>query len=186
MADRDTHSDEPTPTGKYKKENNRSTVESEQSEKKHSGDKKSGDSNKVKFQRALQLQTKPDGYNSGRQYIIQAHTDEECQQIYNELTKLSKIALDKYLAKSRFEKAQECSSPSVPHPPFPIAILSPPISVPLPLSLNLFSILPPWHTPSLSLASQLPPSPHPHPPPPTPPPPHHHHRHHGRQGRQNR
>jgi hypothetical protein len=106
MADRDTHSDENSTAEKNRRDSSRPIADSDQLEKKHAGDKKSGDSNKVKFQRALQLQTKPDGYNSGRQYIIQAHTDAECQQIFNDLTKLSKFALDKFLAKTRFEKAQ--------------------------------------------------------------------------------
>ncbi len=69
-------------------------------------DKKQGDTNKVKFRHSFQLRTKPDGYNSGRQYIIQARSDEERQKIITDLNKLSKIAIDKFLAKSQFRKIQ--------------------------------------------------------------------------------
>mmetsp|Transcript_52361 Transcript_52361/g.109235 ORF Transcript_52361/g.109235 Transcript_52361/m.109235 type:complete len:514 (-) Transcript_52361:54-1595(-) len=71
--------------------------------------KKSGDSNKVKFRHAVQLCTKTegDGYNSGRQYIIQARNEQEHKKIIKDLTRLSKLATDKFLAKSQFEKAQE-------------------------------------------------------------------------------
>ncbi len=69
-------------------------------------DKKQGDSNKVKFRHSFQLRTKPEGYNSGRQYIIQARSEEERQKIVKDLTKLSKIAIDKFLAKSQFRKTQ--------------------------------------------------------------------------------
>ncbi len=69
-------------------------------------DKKQGDTNKVKFRHAFQLRTKHDGYNSGRQYIIQARTEEERQKIVSDLTKLAKIANDKFLAKSQFRKTQ--------------------------------------------------------------------------------
>jgi hypothetical protein len=68
--------------------------------------KKPGDSNKVKFKNALQLHTKSDGYNSGRQYIIQAGNDEELRQMVQEITKLSKAASDKFLAKSQLDKMQ--------------------------------------------------------------------------------
>jgi predicted metal-dependent peptidase len=68
--------------------------------------KKPGDSNKVKFKNALQLHTKSDGYNSGRQYIVQAGNDEELRQMVQEITKLSKAASDKFLAKSQLDKMQ--------------------------------------------------------------------------------
>ena len=77
-------------------------------------DKKQGDTNKVKFRHAFQLRTKPDGYNSGRQYIIQARTEEERQKIVADLTKLSKIAIDKFLAKSQFRKTQARPAPPAP------------------------------------------------------------------------
>jgi hypothetical protein len=75
-------------------------------------DKKQGDSNKVKFRHAFQLRTQQEGYNSGRQYIIQARTEEERQKIVADLTKLSKIANDKFLAKSQFRKTQARAPPS--------------------------------------------------------------------------
>ena len=76
-----------------------------------SSGKKSGDSNKVMFRNALQIHTKPDGYNSGRQYVIQARNEDERQKIVQDLTRLSKIATDKFLAKSQFDKAQASPAP---------------------------------------------------------------------------
>jgi hypothetical protein len=81
--------------------------------KKASGEKKSGDSNKVMFRNALQIHTKPDGYNSGRQYVIQARSEEERQTMVEELSRLSKIATDKFLAKSQFTKAQASPAPTI-------------------------------------------------------------------------
>jgi hypothetical protein len=74
--------------------------------RKQSIEKKSGDSSKVMFRNALQIHTKPDGYNSGRQYVIQARDEAERHTMVQELTRLSKIATDKFLAKSQFVKAQ--------------------------------------------------------------------------------
>ncbi len=68
--------------------------------------KKPGDSNKVKFKNAIQLHTKSDGYNSGRQYIVQAGNEDELRLMVQELTKLSKAASDKFLAKSQLDKMQ--------------------------------------------------------------------------------
>jgi hypothetical protein len=73
-------------------------------------DKKQGDTNKVKFRHAFQLRTQSEGYNSGRQYIIQARTEEERQKIVSDIIKLSKIANDKFLAKSQFRKTQARAS----------------------------------------------------------------------------
>ena len=75
-------------------------------------EKKSGDSNKVKFRNALQIQTKSDGYNSGRQYIIQARSEEERKGMVENLTKLSKTATEQFLAKSQFAKAQASPAPA--------------------------------------------------------------------------
>ncbi len=75
-------------------------------------EKKSGDSNKVLFRNAIQIHTKPEGYNSGRQYVIKARDEAECQKIVQELNRLSKIATDKFLAKSNFDKAQVSSAPT--------------------------------------------------------------------------
>jgi hypothetical protein len=73
--------------------------------------KKPGDSNHVKFRNALQIHTKYDGYNSGRQYIIQTRSEEECDRIVDQLTKLSKTAAEQLLAKSQFVKAQASTHP---------------------------------------------------------------------------
>ena len=75
----------------------------------HHGDgkeKKTGKTNLIKFHHSFQLRTSPDGYNSGRQYIIQAHSEEQCQSLVEQVRRLSKIATEIYLAKSRFLKAQ--------------------------------------------------------------------------------
>ncbi len=76
-------------------------------------EKKSGDSNKVMFHNALQIYTSPDGYNSGRQYVIKARDEAEHEKIVQELRRLSKIARDKFLAKTKFDMAQ--ASPPTPH-----------------------------------------------------------------------
>jgi hypothetical protein len=100
---KDDESDGHTSERMSKGESSKSSMDlSEHPEK----DKKQGDSNKVKFRHSFQLRTKPEGYNSGRQYIIQARSEEERQKIVKELTKLSKIAIDKFLAKSQFRKTQ--------------------------------------------------------------------------------
>jgi hypothetical protein len=69
--------------------------------------KKCGDSNKVKFRNSIQIRTCLDGYNSGRKYYFQTDSDEKCSTLVDDLNRLSKIALEKFLAKSRFIKAQE-------------------------------------------------------------------------------
>ena len=91
-----------------KKGGNKKLAVEEGSERKvvDSQEKKSGDSNKVKFRNALQIHTKDDGYNSGRQYIIQARSEEERKRLVEQLSRLSKVARDKFLAKSLFTKAQ--------------------------------------------------------------------------------
>ena len=73
--------------------------------------KKQGDTNKVKFRHAFQLRTQSEGYNSGRQYIIQARTEEERHKIVADLSRLAKIANDKHLAKSQFRKTQARAHP---------------------------------------------------------------------------
>jgi hypothetical protein len=86
MSDRDARSDDHSTTDKLKRESSRVGADPEPPDKKqHAGDKKSGDSNKVKFQHALQLHTKTDGYNSGRQYIIKARNDADCLVYYNNM-----------------------------------------------------------------------------------------------------
>jgi len=69
-------------------------------------EKKSGKSNKILFNHAFQLRTSPEGYNSGRQYIIQAHSDAECHSLVELIIGSAKVATEKFLAKSRFLKAQ--------------------------------------------------------------------------------
>jgi hypothetical protein len=70
-------------------------------------EKKCGDSNKVKFKNTVQIRTIQDGYNSGRKYYIQARSEAECQEIAGNLKKYAAHELEKFLAKTRFEKAQE-------------------------------------------------------------------------------
>jgi hypothetical protein len=102
-------SDDHSASGKIKK--NSSKTFDDDPLKKPTSEKKSGDSNKVLFRNALQILTKADGYNSGRQYVVQARDEAECQAIVQELNRLSKIATDKFLAKSQFDKAQASHTP---------------------------------------------------------------------------
>jgi hypothetical protein len=69
-------------------------------------EKKCGDTNKVKFLNSLQIHTTENGYNSGRQYIVQAKSSTQIHTLAEELKKLSKLATERHLAKSRFVKAQ--------------------------------------------------------------------------------
>ena len=114
-GDGPTHSAGPE---KAKGESVKTVADSEHSEGKwpDTKEKKQGDTNKVKFRHAFQLRTKLEGYNSGRQYIVQARTEEERQKIVADLTKLSKIAIDKFLAKSQFRKTQACPASLRPPP----------------------------------------------------------------------
>jgi hypothetical protein len=70
-------------------------------------DRKCGDSNKVKFRNSVQIRTVPVGFNSGRKYYLQAKSSEDCQKLCEDLTRLSAEALERFLAKTRFQKAQE-------------------------------------------------------------------------------
>ena len=68
--------------------------------------KKTGNTNKLKFSFSFQLRTTLEGYNSGRQYIIQAGSDEESQALVTNIRRLAKVSRENYLAKSKFLKAQ--------------------------------------------------------------------------------
>jgi hypothetical protein len=69
--------------------------------------KKCGDTSQVKFRNSVQIRTVHGGYNSGRKYYIQTRSEAECAQMVEELDRLSKSELERFLAKSRFIKAQE-------------------------------------------------------------------------------
>ena len=71
--------------------------------------RKSGKSNKLKFNNSFQLRTITEGYNSGRQYIIQANSDAESQALVLQIRKMARVSREKFLAKSKFLKAQACS-----------------------------------------------------------------------------
>ena len=75
-----------------------------------SKEKKVGKTNKIKFHHSFQLRTSQEGYNSGRQYIIQANSDQECQELVEQIRQLAKVATEIFLAKSRFLKAQASRS----------------------------------------------------------------------------
>ena len=68
--------------------------------------RKNGKSNKLRFIYSFQIRTTTEGYNSGRQYIIQANSDAECQALVVQIRRLAKMSREKFLAKSRFLKAQ--------------------------------------------------------------------------------
>jgi hypothetical protein len=61
------------------------------------------DSNK----NVLQIETSPEGYNSGRPYQIQAATGQDFRALLEDFTKLSLAAREEAEAKSRFRKLQD-------------------------------------------------------------------------------
>ena len=69
-------------------------------------DRKNAKSNKLRFSHSFQLRTIAEGYNSGRQYIIQANSFDERQALVVQIRKLAKVSRELYLAKSKFLKAQ--------------------------------------------------------------------------------
>ena len=68
--------------------------------------KKSAKSNKLKFINSFQIRTTTEGYNSGRQYIIQANSDPESRSLVKQIRRLAKVSRENFLAKSQFLKAQ--------------------------------------------------------------------------------
>ena len=54
----------------------------------------------------LQIETTPEGYNSGRPYQIQTKNSQDFRAIFEDLTKLSAIARDEAEKKSKFKKLQ--------------------------------------------------------------------------------
>ena len=111
MNEDEGRADESSMSGKLSKKGSVKML-SEEEKLSEAHEKKPGDSNKVKFRNALQIHTKSDGYNSGRQYIIQARSSEESRSIADQLGKLSRAATEIFLAKSRFTKAQVSASSS--------------------------------------------------------------------------
>ena len=65
-----------------------------------------GDTNEIRLRHAFVLCSMADGYNSGRKYIMQARTEEECIAIIDDLKKISNLAIDKFLGKTQFCKMQ--------------------------------------------------------------------------------
>jgi hypothetical protein len=54
----------------------------------------------------FQIITDPDGYNSGRKYVLQASSDEVCTATIKELTTLAKIEKKKAERRSKFQRTQ--------------------------------------------------------------------------------
>jgi hypothetical protein len=54
----------------------------------------------------LQIITDPDGYNSGRKYVLQTGSPEACTTLLKELTALSKIERKKAERRSKFQQTQ--------------------------------------------------------------------------------
>ena len=55
----------------------------------------------------FEIETNPEGYNSGRVYQIQAASAHDFRKIFNDLTKLASTAREEAEAKSRFKKSQQ-------------------------------------------------------------------------------
>jgi hypothetical protein len=62
--------------------------------------------NSSAFQCRLQIITDPDGYNSGRKYVLQTGSPEACTTLLKELAALSKIERKKAERRSKFQQTQ--------------------------------------------------------------------------------
>jgi hypothetical protein len=56
--------------------------------------------------RALRIDTSPDGYNSGRTYYLQLESDEECTRLATKMTAYVKDAIRRFEAKTGLERSQ--------------------------------------------------------------------------------
>jgi hypothetical protein len=56
--------------------------------------------------RALRIDTKPEGYNSGRTYYLQLASDEECARLAISLTTYVQDAIKRFEAKTGLERSQ--------------------------------------------------------------------------------
>jgi hypothetical protein len=66
-------------------------------------EKSTAESNKNHFN----IETSPEGYNSGRIYQVEANSSQNFRVMVDDLTRLSVIAREEAEAKSRFRKTQE-------------------------------------------------------------------------------
>ncbi len=66
-------------------------------------EKSTAESNKNQFQ----IETSPQGYNSGRVYLIEVNSAQRFRVLLEDLTKLSTTAREEAEAKSRFKKTQD-------------------------------------------------------------------------------
>ena len=62
--------------------------------------------NEERTKNVLQIETTPDGYNSGRPYQIQAKNGQDFRTLFDDLTKFSAIAREEAEKKSKFNKLQ--------------------------------------------------------------------------------
>ena len=56
---------------------------------------------------AFQIRTKKDGYNAGRKYYLQANSDQELADVLSELRSLTKSAVERAEANSKWTQMQE-------------------------------------------------------------------------------
>ena len=75
----------------------------EEEEEEEENNEEASESNKNVFQ----IETSPEGYNSGRPYQIQASSGQNFRAILEDLTKLSVAAREEAEAKSKFRKIQD-------------------------------------------------------------------------------
>jgi hypothetical protein len=59
-----------------------------------------------KFANSLEISTCPGGYNSGRKYVLQASSAEQCAKMIRDLAELSRIARKLAVRRSKFQKSQ--------------------------------------------------------------------------------
>jgi hypothetical protein len=58
------------------------------------------------FTSAFQIRTKKNGYNAGRKYFIRGDSDQERDELINQLTVLSKIAIARAETATKWERMQ--------------------------------------------------------------------------------
>jgi hypothetical protein len=63
--------------------------------------------NTSKVKNAIKITTALDGYNSGREYLLQTESADKCIKMSNELSKRYKEARDEFAFNSKWNKAQE-------------------------------------------------------------------------------
>ena len=65
------------------------------------------DDDQTEVKNVFEIETNPEGYNSGRVYQIQAESAQDFRTLFDNLTKLASVAREEAEAKTRFKKSQQ-------------------------------------------------------------------------------